>query len=156
MTIELTRPKNIIYIHIVLFSFLLIMLFVGEWMITNNYDHSPRYSLKGLSLITLAVLPIGFIKILLDVYFVYNKTPLLLLKDNHIEINNIFFKNTIIPISSIDSVKIKNGSNAANIKIYKKTLFKTSLKNIYEITFTKEAENYLENNRIKYYINNLQ
>ena len=126
-------------------------------MITNDYDHSPRYSLKGLTLITLAVLPIGFGKILLDIYFVYNKIPLLLLKENHIEINNIFIKNTIIPVSSIDNIKIKNGSNAANIKIYiKKSPFKNSLKNIYEITFTKEAEKHLENNRIKYHINNLR
>ena len=157
MNIELTRPKNIIYIHIVLITFLLLMLYIGEWMITNNYDHAPRYSLKGLSIITLVALPFGFAKILLDVYLVYYKKPLLLLKDNYIEINNIFVKNTTIPLTSIDNVKIKKGSNASNLKIFvKKTPFKNFSKSIYEVTFTKDAEMYLENNNIKYHINDLR
>ena len=157
MNIELTRPKNIIYIHIVLVTFLLLMLYIGEWMITNNYDHSPRYSLKGLSIITLVALPFCFAKILLDIYLVYYKKPLLLLKDNHVEINNIFIKNTTIPLASIDNVKIKKGSNASNIKIYiKKTLFKNFSKTIYEVTFTKDAEMYLENKGVKYQINDLR
>ena len=145
MDIQLTRHKRVIIIYVVLVALITCCLLIMTWWSFERPDLIIRPSRHMvLNYLAVALIPAGILKIIWDSYLVYYKVPLVKISDDSISIKRLFTKYYAIPLSKIESIKIKGNIYSSNIRIkIRKTPFKNITKYVFEVHFTKEAEAYL-------------
>jgi len=150
MEIYITRPKFVVYLHLILVSLLIGLVQVTTWLLTNHIDILHRAnSLKLGVTISLIIIPLGMLKIIWDIYLVYKEIPLITIKNDHLTINRLLTKNMTVPFNKIEKIEITGNKSSSNVTVViKATPLKRISKKIYEVSFTTDAINYLSNNKV--------